>query len=127
MSESVPRGGSRDTAAAHDARSHDARAARSRAVADRERGRSRLNAVTVAAGVASLAVTGAVAFALPGPASASAQQPGTQPATGEQGTSNSSQGDQGTSGLTPSATAPSYVPADGNSGGAVSTSGGTHS
>ena len=46
---------------------------------------------------------------------------------GGQGTSNSSQGDQGTSGLTPPATAPGYVPASGNDGGAVSTSGGTHS
>jgi hypothetical protein len=101
-------------------------------VADRERGRSRLNALTAAAGVASLAATGAVALALPGPVSAATQhdgtQPGgTQPATGGQGTSNSSQGDQGTSGFTPPASAPSYVPADGNGGGAVSTSGGTHS
>jgi hypothetical protein len=119
MSESVPRGGSPDTAAARDARS--------RAVADRERGRLRLNRVTAAVGVASLAATGAVALALPGPASASTQQTGTQPATGGQGTSNSSQGDQGTPGLTPPATAPGYVPASGNDGGAVSTSGGTHS
>jgi hypothetical protein len=118
MSESVPRGGSPD-AAAHDART--------RGVADRERGRLRLNRVTAAVGVASLAATGAVALALPGPVSASTQPTGTQPTTGGQGTSNSSQGDQGTSGLTPPATAPSYVPAGGNDGGAVSTSGGTHS
>jgi hypothetical protein len=123
MSESAPRGGSRDGATAQ--------AARSRALADRERGRSRLNALTATVGVASLAATGAVALALPGPVSASTQQTGTQPTTGgqgasKQGASNSSQGDQGTSGLIPPASAPSYVPVDGNGGGAVSTSGGTH-
>ena len=118
MSESAPRGGSRDGAFAH--------AARSRAMANRERGRSRLNALTAVVGVASLAATGAVALALPGPVSASTQPTGTQPAKGGQGTSSSSQDDQGTSGLTPPASAPSYVPVAGNGGGAVSTSGGTH-
>jgi hypothetical protein len=117
MSGSAPRGGSRD-AAAH--------AARSRTVAARERGRSRLNAITAAVGVASLAATGAVAFALPGPVSASTRQTGTQPTTGGQGTSSSGQGEQGTSGLTPPSSAPSYVPVDGNGGSPVSTSGGTH-
>jgi hypothetical protein len=130
MSESAPRGGSRERAAGRATLA--AHAARSRAVADRERGRSRLNALTAAAGVASLAAAGAVALALPGPVSAATQhsgtqQGGTQPETGGQGTSNSSQGDQGTSGLTPPASAPGYVPADGSGGGAVSTSGGTHS
>jgi hypothetical protein len=121
MSESAPRGGSRDGATAH-----AAHAARSRAVADRARGRSRLNALTAAVGVASLAATGAVALALPGPVSASTQHTGTQPTTGGQGASDSGQGDQGTSGLTPPPSAPAYVPVDGNGGGAVSTSGGTH-
>jgi hypothetical protein len=94
--------------------------ARSRAVAAREHGRSRLNAITAAVGVASLAATGAVAFALPGPVSASTQHSGTQPGT------SSGQDDQGTSGLTPPSSAPSHVSAGDNGGGPVSTSGGTH-
>jgi hypothetical protein len=118
MSESAPRGGAPDAAA---------RAARSRAVADRERGRSRLNAITAAVGVASLAATGAVALTLPGPASAATQQTGTQPASGGPETSQPGSDDQGTPGLTPPGSTPSSVPASGNGGGPVSTSGGTHS
>jgi len=89
------------------------------AIAERERGRSRLIATTVTAGVASLAVTGVVAVVLPGPASsATVTTPGTSTGT-------SGQENQGTSGgLTPPVYAP--APASGG-GGAVSTSGGSHS
>jgi hypothetical protein len=89
-----------------------------RAIAERDRGRSRLTATTAAVTLASLAAAGVVAAALPGPASAHTTTPGTQggqPAGTENG--------QGT-GITP----PAYVPAGGGGGGApVSTSGGTHS
>ena len=91
------------------------------AIADRQRGRSRLTATTVTAGVASLAVAGVVAVGLPGPASSATV---TTPGTGT-GTGTSDQENQGTpGGLTP----PAYTPAPASGGGgAVSTSGGTHS
>ena len=96
------------------------------AIAERQRGRSRLVATTVTVGVASLAVTGVLAAVLPGPASsATVTIPG--PGTGNQGNAGTSDqgnaGTQGTSGLTP----PAYAPAPASGGGApVSTSGGTN-
>lgn len=89
------------------------------AIAERERGRSRLTATTATVGVTSLAIAGVVAVGLPGSASSATV---TTPRTGN-GTSD--QENQGTSGgLIP----PAYVPAPASGGaGAVSTSGGTHS
>jgi hypothetical protein len=100
----------------------------SQAVADRDRGHARLRTITATAGMASVVVAGAVAFALPGSHHAASPAAGSSAASGSasgrsgsSGTGSSGTGSSSTgSGLSPASTAP----AAGSGSGSV-TSGGS--
>lgn len=122
----------------------------SHAVAERERGRRRLNATTVTVSLASVAAAGAVAAGLPGSTHTTVTDTGSSPAgshagsagssstgtagssstgtaggSGPAGSSGSSPANSSSSSGSPNLQAPTYVPVQSNGGGQV-TSGGTH-